>query len=220
MSKICSYKCEYILICSEKTPSKIVSQVTNICDSLSISWNHAISQYSKPLLSLSRSQGVLVIFLIKVWHLDITVRSTLKIHFINSWDRNFFCITTISRQFSRHKFKKMWGFPMRHDFLSMKLMKRKWKGRNTQKGNVFYNCLYQHILWMSKAKYGGDILLPPSELLSSTCTKICHKSASDPRIHGSYWKKILSASRVSLLLFSFHTPLWWNSEFLPLLALP
>lgn len=180
--------------------------MTNIYDSLSIPWNHAISQYSKPSLSLSRSQGVLVIFLIKVQHLDVTVRITLKIHFINSWDRNFFYINAISRQFSRHKFKKLWGFQTRYDFLSMKLMKRKWKERKTTKGNTFYNCPYQHMLQVTKAKYKGVILLLPTDLLSSTCPKICYEPASDLRIHGSSLKEDIvgKLSVFSALLLPFY----------------
>lgn len=71
----------------------------------------------------------------------------------------------------------------------MKLMKRKWKGRKNTKGNMFYNCPYQHVLQVTKAKYEGDILLLPSDVSSSTCTKICHKPAPALRIHGSLLKE-------------------------------
>lgn len=195
--------------------------MTNIYDSLSIPWNHAISQYSKPSLSLSRSQGDLVIFLIKVQHLDVTVRITLKIHFINSWDRNFFYINTISRQFSRHKFKKLWGFQTWYDFLSMKLMKRKWKERKTTKGNTFYNCPYQHMLQVTKAKYKGVIITSaywslvinlPKNLLQA-----CIWSENTWKLTERRYRQ-----QAECLFCSSPSVLWWNTDtgFLPLLALP
>lgn len=56
------------------------------------------------------------------------------------------------------------------------------EGRKTTEGNSFYCSLYQHMLQVTKAKYEGDILLLPSDLLPSTLTKICYKPASDLRI--------------------------------------
>lgn len=70
---------------------------------------------------------------------------------------------------------------MRHDFLSVKLITRKWKEK--PEGNTSYSSLYQHMLQVTKTKYEDDILLLLSDLLPSTCTKIRFEPASDLRIH-------------------------------------
>lgn len=61
------------------------------------------------------------------------------------------------------------------------------------------------MLQLTKAKYEGDILLLPSELLSSACTKVYFKTASDLKIHGNLLKEDtvykLSGSAVLLLFY-------------------
>lgn len=74
---------------------------------------------------------------------------------------------------------------MRHDFLSVKLITIKWKEGKTTEGNTSYSSLYQHMLKVTKAKHKGNVLLLPSDLMPSTCIKICYEPASDLRIHSS-----------------------------------
>lgn len=51
-------------------------------------------------------------------------------------------------------------------FFSISEIDKKVNGRKEKtEGNTFYSSLYQHMLQVTKAKYEGDILLLPSDLL-------------------------------------------------------
>lgn len=116
-----------------------------------------------------------------------TSRSTLKIHFVNSQDRNFI-LTQSAGSFQGTNLRNCEDFKWAMIFYQWRWWKENWREEKSQKG-MFYNCPYQQMLQTTKVKYEGDLLLLPSGLLSSTCTRICHKPACDLRTQGMLLKE-------------------------------
>lgn len=150
-----------------------------------------------------------------------TSRSTLKIHFVNSQDRNFI-LTQSAGSFQGTNLRNCEGFKWGMIFYQWRWWKENWREEKWQKGICFTivpinTCFRQPKHYMRVIYYFCLVV---------SCHQPAQKSATSLHLiweyTEAYWKKILAASWVSLLLFSFLTALWWNTNtvFLPFLVLP